>query len=195
MSVLEDGGEKHKLTTGAIEVRARTRSEIREIAWQVRRALGATLPYLDIVRLVEMVLPIVLPDLVFSVQSKAEMGDHHGLTVPDHETVLIREDVYERACEGCGRDRFTVAHELGHLVLHRDIQVQLARGAPFSIRKERNSEWQADVFAGELLVSAEYLAGCSSDADLVEKFGVSRGAARAQWRVFSKEGLVNIKGA
>ena len=33
--------------------------------------------------------------------------------------IKIREDVYERAIKGYGRDRFTLAHELGHFLMHQ----------------------------------------------------------------------------
>ena len=40
----------------------------------------------------------------------------------------IREDVYERAIQGVPRDIFTIAHEIGHAILHDDIQeIALAR--------------------------------------------------------------------
>lgn len=48
------------------------------------------------------------------------MGAKHGETIPSENRIRIREDVYERACNGYGRDRLTMAHELGHLLLHRD---------------------------------------------------------------------------
>lgn len=47
------------------------------------------------------------------------MGTKHGETPKRKQNCSIREDVYERACNGYGRDRLTMTHELDYLLLHR----------------------------------------------------------------------------
>lgn len=47
-------------------------------------------------------------------------GEYAVTTRADEDIVIrVRSDVYERACENHGRDRFALAHELGHYSLHR----------------------------------------------------------------------------
>jgi Zn-dependent peptidase ImmA (M78 family) len=91
---------------------------------------------------------------------------------------LIRQDVYARADAGEGRDRFTMCHELGHLILHRDLA--LSRVDPSRPSKLYcNSEWQADKFASFLLMPRSLVEGIAL-RDAQEVFGVSLDAARAR---------------
>ena len=75
-------------------------------------------------------------------------------------SLIIDSNVYEEAQEHDGRARFTLAHEVGHCVLHaselRTLNhpsqsfVQLHRRK--SIPAYRDPEWQANRFAGALLM-------------------------------------------
>lgn len=71
------------------------------------------------------------------------MGAKHGETIPSENRIRIREDVYERACNGYGRDRLTMAHELGHLLLHRVETITLAR-EDGDISPYKDPEWQTN---------------------------------------------------
>ena len=68
-------------------------------------------------------------------------------------TIILRADTYDALCDVSDpkhcRARFTVAHEIGHLILHEGFA--LARGAVRHKHYE-DSEWQADTFAAELLM-------------------------------------------
>ena len=55
----------------------------------------------------------------FRIVPDHEMAGALGLTLPTGE-ILLRESVYNGACDGNGRDRFTVAHELAHGVIHKE---------------------------------------------------------------------------
>jgi Zn-dependent peptidase ImmA (M78 family) len=48
--------------------------------------------------------------------------------MPQDSLIILREDVYEGAHAGNGRDRMTVAHEIGHLLMHKNIA--FARAEP-----------------------------------------------------------------
>lgn len=102
-------------------------------------------PYgrIDIVRLIEN------SDIVFSIVPDDELKSAYGLTKPNGEIVL-RESTYTGAVEGNGRDRFTLAHEIGHRILHCH-QMGMARKAGENVAVFRNSEWQANEFGGDLL--------------------------------------------
>jgi Zn-dependent peptidase ImmA (M78 family) len=94
------------------------------------------------------------------------------------------------ACLGQGRDRFTIMHELGHLLLHTSDRIWLRRGhrAP---KAYRDPEWQANAFAGEFLMPAALVRECSWPADMAETFGVSLQAAEIQLEHLKRAGLLS----
>ena len=160
--------------------------KIREINQQFGGGDGA---FFDIVQFLDIILPRHCDSFCLEVVEGYELGDAHGLTLPDENRILIREDVYLGACDGYGRDRMTMAHELGHYVLHSNLGfARRIRGAG-SIPKYESSEWQADDFGGELLVSADHIRQCRTPGEAALMFGVSIVAAQYQWRVFGREGL------
>jgi len=116
------------------------------------------------------------------------MGAKHGETIPSENRIRIREDVYERACNGYGRDRLTMAHELGHLLLHRVETITLAR-EDGDIPPYKDPEWQANAFAGELLGLYEYIKDMSI-IDIASHYGITEKAASIQRR----NPLINVRG-
>lgn len=169
------------------KVPPQSRASIRALANTVRRSLGITDLHFPIMEVLEFGLPRLDKDYVFEVSSVQEMGSNHGLTIPIEKRIVLREDVYERALEGSGRDRMTAAHEFGHLLLHT--QVALARAdSKESVKPYESSEWQANCYGGELLVPATHanaLLGMSLDA-IAKHCGVSLEAAEYQMREISK---------
>lgn len=161
-----------------------SRRNLRAIAANVHKALryDGTSPF-PVVEVVELVLPKLVPGFEFQVISKTEMGDDHGRTYPDKRLMYIREDVYEGACRGNGRDRFTIGHELSHQLLHEGIDVTLARS---DLRHEtyEDSEWQADALSGELLMPFDKIRKLTAN-QIVDAYQVSPSAARTQLRVAS----------
>ena len=118
-------------------------NDIVELAAQTRDALQLALdkPIPHLMRAVERagipVAPIVLPDLEDSPLSK---NQHFGLSYwggPDEHAFIG----YFPGHAG-DRDRFTLAHELGHLVLHLR-------------RRAADPEYEANLFAGELLMPSD----------------------------------------
>lgn len=111
---------------------------------------------------------------------------------PARHELTLDAKVYEGLLSGNRRDRFTVAHEIGHAHLHsaflRGI-LQSRRGAVFLNRSEvpayENPERQADVYAGEFLMPSCAVAilirdGADAD-DIMDVFKVSWGAARIKF--------------
>ena len=88
----------------------------------------------------------------------------------------IRENVYERALEGSGRDRLTMAHELWHLLFHEKSNISYSRMDASEVPTYRNPEWQADAFAGELLMPHDLIQGKSLNT-IVKECKVSAKAA------------------
>ncbi|SKA63547.1 protein of unknown function [Succinivibrio dextrinosolvens DSM 3072] len=67
-------------------------------------------------------------------------------------TILISETTFNNLCDGQHRARFTIAHEFGHIMLNHFSEISLNRGSEGEIKTFCNSEWQANEFAGWLLV-------------------------------------------
>jgi Zn-dependent peptidase ImmA (M78 family) len=133
-------------------------------------------PYLDVVRVVEQVVCGVLEFSEFQVATPEEMGKAEGLTCPQGTFIRFRLDVYEKACDGDKRARFTFAHELGHLMLHRNAPMARASkrdGTPAYMLAEP----QANRFAATLLMPRPLIFSNDEAADLVSRFGVSWDAA------------------
>jgi hypothetical protein len=181
------------MTGYVIEAPAKSRQEIRYMAELVRsfteKLTGKSAPYFDVASVIEQVLLAIDPAFILEVLEVGVMGDTHGLTTPSQHTIQLRQDVYEGACRGKGRDRLTIAHEIGHYVLHDGLTL------PRKIEKSkvpayRDAEWQANCFAGELLVSARYAKECRNSFEVSEMFGVSDACAAIQYRVLKREGLI-----
>jgi Zn-dependent peptidase ImmA (M78 family) len=129
-----------------------SRADIRKLAFDIRRIYSQDeSPFFDIVRFVEYGLSYIWSDYDYEICGVNELHDNHGLTDVKKHTIKIREDVYEGAVDGNGRDRFTLAHEVGHLLIHSGQNIKLARG---KIKTYEDPEWQADAFGGELLIPA-----------------------------------------
>lgn len=158
-----------------------SRHQIRSTSIFVRKLDGTENElYFDIVRFIETKLPKLIPSFSLIIEEKSVLGECHGLTYPDRNEIHIREDVYERALEGSGRDRLTMAHELFHLLQHEKRNISYARmGSEEVIESFRDPEWQADAFGGELLMPAHLIHNMMIE-EIVDKCKVSNKAAKYQ---------------
>ncbi len=172
-----------------IEVPPLSRADIRDFAREVRKAFHWDEAYFPVVDIVDLALPSMDDSFSLVIEEKAVMGADHGRTMPDQNIIMLRRDVYDGACEGRGRDRMTIAHELGHLFIHSNLSLT-RRISREEIPPFRSSEWQANCFGGELLVSVDHVGDCECAEDIVSKFGVSYEAAAKQWGEFKKAKII-----
>ncbi|TYQ14837.1 UNVERIFIED_CONTAM: Zn-dependent peptidase ImmA (M78 family) [Acetivibrio alkalicellulosi] len=158
-----------------------SRNNLRELAYTIRcNTKTENEFYFPVLEFIEIVLPEILNGFNYEILPEKLMGNHHGLTQPDKKLIKLREDVYIRALNGEGRDRLTCAHEVGHLFLHNKYSIQLARiGKGEKIKTYIDPEWQANAFAGELLVPAHLVKGLSAE-EISSLCGVSLPAAQKQ---------------
>ena len=156
-------------------VPAQTRKALRELALLVRRHFAKDDEPFPVLRVVENIQWFD-SQWHFEVAGREEFApNEHGATIPSEKVIKIREDIYVGASNGRGRDRMTVAHELGHFLLHEESVVLCQiRG---KIPAYKDPEWQAKCFAGELLIPFPAIAGMSAE-EIVAKYGVSKEAAR-----------------
>lgn len=125
-------------------------------------------------------MPEFDPDFYMEILPEAKMGECLGITYPKEHKIVLREDVYKGASSGVGMHRFTLAHEIGHYFLHNDRSVVLARTDPKEhMPAYKDPEWQANCFAGELLMPAKLIKGMTP-SEVANNCEVSLSAARTQ---------------
>ena len=109
-----------------MKAQPRSKAFIRLIVEQIRKILQINNDEkVDVIRLLEFV---ICPNMEISLQIVEEkyMQDKYAEYSPVEQTIKIREDVYNRAIDGVGRDRFTISHEIGHIFLHSN-NIAMAR--------------------------------------------------------------------
>jgi len=123
----------------------------------------------------------LLPDLLegfrLEICDERELGNDHGRTYPGQRRIQLREDVYDGMCRGSGRDRFTGAHELGHLFLHSNIPFARTIANVGAVKLYCDSEWQANTFASAFLIDESQLISTMHPHEVAEQYGVSIAAA------------------
>jgi IrrE N-terminal-like domain len=123
-------------------------------------------------------------NLVFIVVDDHELGTIDAKTEFSNDTVTItcKRSVEEGALFGVPRDRMTLAHELGHGVMHSGSPKYRHSGATGTtslskVAAYESAEHQAKVFASAFLIHDEDAAAMSSAEEIAEQFGVSLQAA------------------
>lgn len=166
-----------------------SRLKIREQAVSFRDRAGLTSPYIKVVALLEVLQEFEI--LEYEVVEDHILGEEEAVSYPDQGFMRIKESVYDKAFDGDGHCRFTIAHELGHMVMHRG-QSNYARGSNGTHKVFEDSEWQADTFASELLIDGRAIPENADEYDISEIFGVSHKAARYR---LQKDAETKKKGA
>lgn len=174
------------------EVSPTSRAKLMALAADLRTFLRIESPYFPILQVVELALPRVegLQELVLSIGEMEEMGNDHGLTYTDRHEIRLRRDVYDGVYQGKGRDRFTLAHELGHLFLHSKPGYARTLRDSSQIEPFRSSEWQANTFAGSLLMPIDFLRSTANLGEIAESCGVTIDAAMTHTRLLRTSGLL-----
>jgi Zn-dependent peptidase ImmA (M78 family) len=127
------------------------------------------------------VFSVVLNNFNYEIVSDHELpADRHAETEIMSGTIRIKESIYERACNGEGRDRMTVAHEIAHYLMLRVFGFKLYRNVgKREIKSFESPEWQAKCFAGEFMISHALTAAMEPE-EIADKCGVSFEAALYQ---------------
>lgn len=125
--------------------------------------------------------------MTYEVVEDNVLGERLAETFPDKEHIRIQQTVFDGACDGVPFHRFTLAHELGHLFLHKNqAPKSYARGEVKNHKVYEDSEWQADEFASELLIDKRDLTGNETAVDLTARYGISLLAAETKLRKLEK---------
>jgi hypothetical protein len=157
-------------------VRPMSATNIEAAAVQLRKILNIEpSARVQMVQLVENVLPEVLPDYLFHVLPDEDMPGMDGLTALGSYTICLAEHTYVELCNGEPEARLVAAHELGHLILHAQQQPSLARR---SFNDDSvDPEWQADRFADFWLMPRAGVMLCESATEVASRFTVPLEAA------------------
>jgi hypothetical protein len=176
LKALEEEVPFRRQRKGAL-VAAQSTASLRSFAEQVRGVFvnpGRTdFPIMDVL---EFRLEAIFPGFAVLPCDHSEMGADEGRVIPGINAIFLREDVYDGAWEGNGRDRFTACHELAHYLLHRTAGFARTRDDHEPMYKD--AEWQADTFAGALMMSVQHAPSFSSVGDAAAKCGMTPHAAR-----------------
>ena len=160
----------------------RSRANLREIARQFRSFLHLENElYFPIVQVLD-VMAMLFHDFSYEIIADTEwVGTSHACTDMRTGCIRIRESVYNSACEGGGRDRMMIAHEIAHWLLHYSHGFTLQRNFELlPVKSYMDPEWQAKCLAGELMVDAVLLAG-KQPHEIARLCGVSYAAAQCQF--------------
>ena len=117
------------------------------------------------------------------------MPDNYGETLQGENLIRIREDIYDKACKDDGFSRSTIAHELLHFFKHRQEEIVFCRTVEEMKNRKvyEDPEWQANCFAGELLVPKRLVKNMSVE-EVVKQCKVTHAMARIQLGQYEKEG-------
>lgn len=176
---------------GGFRVAGRGVAEIRISANNVRRILeiGDTPQDIDVGRLLDRLS--VKYSITYDVLEPDEMPheDVEACWDPESMTMHVRSDVFEKACRGDPRARFTIMHELGHGLLGHRRTINRS-GADRQPKVYEDSEWQANQFAAELLMPLDVIRSQRlNSATMIERhFRVSYQAAALRAKQLEKRG-------
>ena len=164
-----------------VAVKPMSRKAIRKLVYQFRALLEMEHElYFPIVKFIEWMLPLM--GYEYEIVPINEMKNTYGVTNTGTRVMKIREDVYIGAIHENARDRFTLCHELGHFLMHMPERVAFARG---EIPAYMDPEWQANVFAGELMAPYDLVKHMTPEM-IAEQCGMSLMAAKIQYMEYHK---------
>jgi hypothetical protein len=156
-------------------------------AHELRAAYLATFPADEIPVPVES----IAEDLLGLRIEERDLGECSGMLIPSERLILVNASEATNGDVPIRRQRFTIAHELGHWICHAHAAEEAApaycRSRDLSQDADRDLEREANVFGAELLMPEaavrEAWAALPDPAEVAERFEVS--ALAAQWRLYS----------
>jgi transcriptional regulator with XRE-family HTH domain len=181
----KEGEIPFKRSRRGLLVSGSSTAELREFAEIVRTAFvppeQIDFPIMDVL---EFRLGLYFEGFYIDLCNEDEMEGEEGLVVAGENCIKFREDIYRGAWNDVGRDRFTACHELAHFLLHREVKMA-RRSDDHPIY--RDAEWQADTFAGSLLMSKRHVNQFTGPHDASGRCGMTLLAAAVMLSKHAKE--------
>ena len=168
-------------------VDCKSRIELRELANILRDSLKLTdrikFPIVELLDIFSEIFPTFSYEIV---EDRFMPSEIHADTNITSGHIRIKERVYDGACDGNGRDRMTIAHEICHYVMLCALGFRVHRSFGQIIKPCEDPEGQAKCMAGELMIDKR-LTKNMNPLEIAEACGVSIEAARYQFKVFRRE--------
>ncbi len=125
--------------------------------------------------------------LIFDIKSDADLGSADGLTsfAKDAITISVKRSVRYDAFMGVGRARNTLAHEIGHAVMHQGppmARLALGNLTPKWLRPFESAEHQAKIFAPAFLINDTIARELGSAEEISVYFGISLESAEIYFK-------------
>ncbi|MGP0058652.1 MAG: ImmA/IrrE family metallo-endopeptidase [Beijerinckiaceae bacterium] len=173
------------------KVKGRSDLEIRQLAKRTREFCGVAKD-----RRVDMIACLErekiwtvkgIKRLHFEVRPDTEMGTADGMTSHSEGivTIAVKQSVRDAAYMGDGRARNTLAHELGHLVMHDGAEMpRLATGniTPKWLKPFESAEHHVKVFAPAFLINDAIAETLSGAEEISIEFGISYESAKIYFK-------------
>lgn len=145
-------------------------------ARNIREKFGlADKAFFPVLEFLEVALPRAVNGFTYDIVEDHEIIGAYANYNPVTKVMKIRNSTYEGAFNGNGRDRFTIAHEIGHALLHDEASYNRVSD-DINVPAYRNPEWQANTFASYLLMSPPLIRGMSVN-EIADACGTSYQAA------------------
>ena len=142
--------------------------------------------YADILDILKNKISKKFSGFIFEIVDDNLLDGEEARTTFNPLKIQVTQRIHDAAESGNARARFTLAHELGHLLLHsKNTNREFAR-MPYAsdydnhdskIVSFRNAEWQANKFAACFLMPTDLLRDYNTIEDIKHDFGVSHAAA------------------
>jgi hypothetical protein len=155
-------------------VRFRSEETISQYAAALRSAADTSRPYFNIVKYLDRLITTrhgTKDQIILDKYTREYPDPDSHASVTFGPLVLhVAEDIWSKANEGDSFSRFVLAHELGHVSLHRYDELGFSSDPNRRISfadKEHSAEWQADTFALHFLMP-DHLVRKLGTPDLLE---------------------------
>ncbi len=167
----------------------RNKQEIRQIAQNIRKTLNIPASKaFPIMSFIEYILKLLDDDFTLDIVSDRKLKGAYAKTYPEQHKIVVRETVYNGACNREGFYRIIMAHELGHYILHTNDMICLAKSMyNEKMPKEYNVEWQADIFAYELMMPFDVVKHARNGSEIADICATSITDARKRFDIVQKE--------
>lgn len=100
--------------------------------------------------------------------------------------IYIRENSYNKACDGDKVERMNLAHELGHIVMNiTGVKYELSTSL-VTPEAYRDPEWQAKCFGGEFMMNKELVENLSAE-EIANECGITYKSANYQKSKWNEE--------
>ena len=197
----EETGAKHQNWVRVMDdypTKSRSNEEVQKLAKQLLRffevPIGDCVDVLACLKKETILTVRGVERLVYKVLPDRQMGTNDAVTGYENGavTITVKKSVHEKARFGDGRARNTLAHELGHAVMHDGAPKARKTGAAGNktaryIKPYESAEHQAKVFAPAFLIDDERAATCKSAEEISVNFVVSLESAKIFFDTLERE--------